>query len=618
MIEMGRIGWNTFFQTAWAIALATLAAAVGSPAVSLEICQIYTVQSGDTLRKIAFHVYNLVPPDSWTLIRNANQEVVGVNADEIAEGTRLQIPCGDCARPDHPFGQGKCYIVQPGDTLQNVARKTIGVDDNVDWKRIFEANRARIGDNPDWIRAGLILWVPCKECPTTFPAITVQTSISSVGMPQPRETHVPSIPVPKGDSGRRNASRTTFPKTAASTKPPAGDFAPPAITARISTSPIAAPQTQATSISVSVMSVGNSAPRLPTQNATVSPNLPKGDFTPPTSAATVAVQTSISLTAAPQSHRTPRSDSFVPIGDSVKRPLAPNASHPTEPPAGEFVPPPMETAPQPQTKTHLGDRSVSEHGTSPASGPGSFALVTGNGFAPFTDESLPGRGFFTELVETAILRAQPELPYSIKFINDWGAHLDVLMPSFAFDASFPWTKPDCRYPELLSAAEQSRCDAYHFTDPFYEVVDGLFARKGSGFDNARQYTEFHGAVICQPDGYTQSHLDLAGLVEPTVEFLRPTGVAACFEMLMQAEVDVVSAEIQSAELAIAKLALRNRIILNPYLAAIKHLAIMVHKDNEQAGELLDLLNEGLGIMRESGEWRTIVTDALIRVVRSRS
>ncbi|GHA69078.1 LysM peptidoglycan-binding domain-containing protein [Pontibacter akesuensis] len=50
------------------------------------------------------------------------------------------------------------YTVQSGDSLSKIAKKHYG-DANT-WKRIYEANKDKIGDNPDLIRPGQRLVIP--------------------------------------------------------------------------------------------------------------------------------------------------------------------------------------------------------------------------------------------------------------------------------------------------------------------------------------------------------------------------------------------------------------------------------------------------------------------------
>lgn len=55
-------------------------------------------------------------------------------------------------------GDGETYTVQKGDTLSKIAKHHLG-DANA-WRKIYEANKAVIGDNPDKIFPGQKLKIP--------------------------------------------------------------------------------------------------------------------------------------------------------------------------------------------------------------------------------------------------------------------------------------------------------------------------------------------------------------------------------------------------------------------------------------------------------------------------
>ena len=58
--------------------------------------------------------------------------------------------------------------------------------------------------------------------------------------------------------------------------------------------------------------------------------------------------------------------------------------------------------------------------------------------------------------------------------------------------------------------------------------------------------------------------------------------------------------------------------MNPNLAAVRPLTIIVHNDNENGDEFLDMLNTGLQIMRDSGEWYAITSRALMEQAEAES
>ncbi len=55
-----------------------------------------------------------------------------------------------------------------------------------------------------------------------------------------------------------------------------------------------------------------------------------------------------------------------------------------------------------------------------AAAPAPLRIVTGNGYAPFADEMLPGGGMFTQLVEMAIFRADPAITYNLSYVSALG------------------------------------------------------------------------------------------------------------------------------------------------------------------------------------------------------
>lgn len=240
-----------------------------------------------------------------------------------------------------------------------------------------------------------------------------------------------------------------------------------------------------------------------------------------------------------------------------------------------------------------------------------IAFVTGSDYPPFSGEDLPDGGIFTKLVRTAMMRGDKQQTYSIDFINDWSSHLDSLLPRQAFDATFPWSRPDCETLGALSPTDAYRCTDFDFSESFYEIVDGFFAIKGSGLEKAQSYDEYKGKRICRPESYSLSGLTSVGLVEPDITLVRPVSAADCFEGLATGAVDVVHLDLQIASDALADLGLKNDIVEDPHLAQVKTLRVLVHKSNPHAGQILEVINRGLTEMRESGEWFDIVSAGLM-------
>jgi ABC-type amino acid transport substrate-binding protein len=246
--------------------------------------------------------------------------------------------------------------------------------------------------------------------------------------------------------------------------------------------------------------------------------------------------------------------------------------------------------------------------TLPAAKPISF--VTGNGYAPFADEMLPGGGMMTQLVEMSVFRADPAIAYTMTYVNDWQAHIDALLPSGAYDLSFPWVRPDCEGADMLSPGDQVRCTDFVFSGPFYEIVDGFFALRESGLASVTDYAAYEGKRICRPEGYTTGVLDAVGLTAPAITLTRPVEVTDCFQALAAGEVDLVSVDAEVGDAAAAKLGLTATVEQNPHLTTLLSLHVIAHRSNQRAVDMIGQLDTGLIEMYQSGEWYEIVSSAL--------
>lgn len=304
---------------------------------------------------------------------------------------------------------------------------------------------------------------------------------------------------------------------------------------------------------------------------------------------------------------------LIEIGSTLVIPCDPN--DPTAPLA-TAEPAVSEPAPEPATETAAAEPAPEAEITPVAATPDAapavkpISFVTGNGYAPFADETLPGGGMMTQLAEMAIFRADPGIPYTLTFINDWQAHVDALLPSGAYDLSFPWIRPNCEAPETLSPGDQTRCADFVFSGPFYEIVDGFFVLRDSGLGSVTNYADYQGKRICRPEGYTTGVLDAAGLTASTVTLLRPVLATDCFKALAAGEVDLVAIDAEVGDAAVAQLGLTASVEQNPHLSTLLSLHVIAHKSNTRAVDMIGQLDAGLIEMYQSGEWYEIVSSAL--------
>ena len=146
----------------------------------------YTVQPGDSLIKIARKVYGADQGDAYKQILQANRDKL-TDASFVSAGEVLVIPelsgalravppappavrqveidqlpgaLGAAAGPPTASPARRAtYVVQPGDTLSKIARKTLKSDSRATVMSIFHANQSTLSD-PDHLPVGAELVIP--------------------------------------------------------------------------------------------------------------------------------------------------------------------------------------------------------------------------------------------------------------------------------------------------------------------------------------------------------------------------------------------------------------------------------------------------------------------------
>lgn len=170
--------------------LAPLPAPVPAPSAVGPIpaapARTYTVQAGDSLIKIARKVYGSDAPDGYKRILEANRDKV-TDPSLVKVGQVLAIPgptgAGPAAAANPPAvrqvelgqladalaspaggsprqpSQRAAYVVQRGDTLTKIARRTLRDDSRAAVMSLFDANRSKLSD-PDHLPVGAELVIP--------------------------------------------------------------------------------------------------------------------------------------------------------------------------------------------------------------------------------------------------------------------------------------------------------------------------------------------------------------------------------------------------------------------------------------------------------------------------
>ena len=114
--------------------------------------EVYTVEAGDNLWKIAEKHYN--SGYKWVEIAKENNLE---NPGLLAVGQELKLPELTIEAGEIMTIEGDSYVVERGDNLWEIAVRAYG--DGYSWTKIWEANRNVLND-PDLLEIGMSLVLP--------------------------------------------------------------------------------------------------------------------------------------------------------------------------------------------------------------------------------------------------------------------------------------------------------------------------------------------------------------------------------------------------------------------------------------------------------------------------
>lgn len=237
-------------------------------------------------------------------------------------------------------------------------------------------------------------------------------------------------------------------------------------------------------------------------------------------------------------------------------------------------------------------------------------FISGNEWQPFADEGLTGGGILVRLATTALQRGGNDREATMAWVDDWGSHLDTLLPSGAYDVSIAWSMPDCTKLDMLGETSARRCTDFEASLPIYEVAESISSLATNKYAEAKVYADLAGARICRPADWSAEDLEVEGLVDPVVTMVRPVAPEDCAKMLLDGEADVFSIELETATKIFEDMGAMDKMVINPSLVKVASYRFLTSKSNPRAKIYMAMLNKGIVAMRESGEWYDIVATGL--------
>ena len=217
-----------------------------------------------------------------------------------------------------------------------------------------------------------------------------------------------------------------------------------------------------------------------------------------------------------------------------------------------------------------------------------LSIVTGNAYAPFTDESLPEGGLFTELVRTAMTRAgyDPTIAF-----QPWDAAMKATQKG-TYKASFPWYETEDRRQSLW------------YSRPVYEVLIVVYHKTGAPL-NFEGIDDLDGLNLCRPEGYFDDDIK-AKVEQGRIVRSAPETPADCFTMLVAGDVDVVSLSAMVGNGEIIKLGLDDQIDVADTPLAIRPLHIVYPKFDGRSRGTMGKIDLALKRMDEDGATAAII------------
>lgn len=229
---------------------------------------------------------------------------------------------------------------------------------------------------------------------------------------------------------------------------------------------------------------------------------------------------------------------------------------------------------------------------------GALRILTASGMSPLADHALPDGGLLPILIREAFQAGGATGVHDAAFVDDRNAHLSVLMPTGAFDLTFPWPGVDCAKPGRGPTA-QALCRDFLISRPIYEATVITIVAQDSSLVAATSTDALKGKRICRPAGFPPIDLEAMHLA---VKIVIRRSVADCIALIQSGKADGMSVPMgQSSK--------RD----TPGLVAASGLTwtVPVHalawRQTPDADRTIAALNDGLQRLQKSGRWFNIVS-----------
>jgi polar amino acid transport system substrate-binding protein len=219
-----------------------------------------------------------------------------------------------------------------------------------------------------------------------------------------------------------------------------------------------------------------------------------------------------------------------------------------------------------------------------------FKLVTGNEYAPYTDQTLPEGGLATEIVKAAFAASGHTL--KIDFLP-WKRGYDLALAG-DYDATFPYV------------TTEERQKGFVYSVPMVTLSQVLLSNPAAGISSA-DAAALKGKRICLPLGYStikpvQALVDAKEITRSELPDMK-----ACMQHVANGRSDFLIIDKMSGTVAMKTAGIDektlNRVTLD---STTNTLHLMVGRNHKDGAKIVAAFNDGFEKLKSSGDLRKII------------
>ncbi len=218
---------------------------------------------------------------------------------------------------------------------------------------------------------------------------------------------------------------------------------------------------------------------------------------------------------------------------------------------------------------------------------------------PYIGKKLPNQGMLLHITKE-IFSKIPNASYSVDYISDWSAHINILLKKKKYDIGPGWYYQDCSDLSKVPESAKIRCE-YYFSDPIYEEIITIYNKKDKNIA-ITNLAELKNKTLCQPKGYLLFDYKKSGLENgENFTLIEAPSVQICMEKLRDDQIQYVAINKNEGDQVISDLGLKNEIENKSTSPVdIRSIHYIIHKTHPKAKLLMSKMNNGLRQLKKTG------------------